>query len=115
MGGLQPGFSVPNARRRFARRPRRSTVRAVLRSAGSRNYNATRGGAGTDADPSRDDVAREGKRVGIGQLLGTSPRTHQALAFSVKAPSWRSPSKRLRMRASSWRRRSSESETTYAP
>jgi hypothetical protein len=46
------------------------------------------------------------------QVLGTSPRTHQALAFSVNGPSWRSPSKRLRMRASSCCRRSSESDTT---
>jgi hypothetical protein len=46
---------------------------------------------------------------------GTSPRTHQALAFSVNGPSWRSPSKRLRIRASSCCRRSSESDTTNAP
>ena len=33
----------------------------------------------------------------------------------VNPPSWRSPSSRLRMRASSCCRRSSESDTTYAP
>jgi hypothetical protein len=47
--------------------------------------------------------------------LGTSPLTHQALAVSVNGPSWRSPSKRLRIRVSSCCRRSSGSDTTNAP
>ena len=49
------------------------------------------------------------------QVFGTSPRTHQALAVSVNAPSWRSPSNRLRMRASSSCRRSCDRDTTNAP
>jgi hypothetical protein len=44
--------------------------------------------------------------------LGTSPRTHQARALRTNGPSSRFPSRRLRIRASSCRRRSSESDTT---
>ena len=46
------------------------------------------------------------------QVFGTSPRAHQALALNVNGPSWRPPSRRLRMRASSCWRRPSGSDTT---
>lgn len=73
----------------------------------------------------RDNGARPGQSCLLGGYcflpsafrlqLGTSPLTAHARAFSTKGPSFRAPSRRWRSRASSCPRRSSGSETAYAP
>ena len=69
-----------------------------------------------DSAACRHDVLHVATRrcacIRVQPAAGTSPRTHQTRPLRVKAPSWRSPSRRLRMRASSCWRRSSVSETT---